>query len=106
MRTIKTDHLITVPSKLFSWKDGTGVTELSDLRGIAMSIPRLARQVWDDSCDIGFVVESELTGKRLLFLYVSEDKDGEGEVTGWNFVSAEVKLGKIVYDFKLLIIND
>ena len=106
MKNIKTDHLITVPSNLFTWTGGTGVADLTDLSGYAYSLGRLCRQVWDDACDCGFVIESKLTGKRLLFLYCEEETDREGEVTGWGFVSAEVKLGRIVHDFKLKIVND
>lgn len=39
-------------------------------------------QVWDDACDVGFVVRDD-NGDELLFTFTREVKNQEGEVMAW-----------------------
>lgn len=73
------------------------VAEISDLpEGPFMG------QVYDDACDMGFMMESERTGKKLLFLYDMSDWN-DGEIAGWNFSYDDYENN---VHFKALIIND
>ena len=47
----------------FTWKDGAGCIEASDLgRGYT-------GRVWNDAADVGFIVRSHKTGAEKLFVY-------------------------------------
>lgn len=61
--------------KKFTWTAGSfaGSTCASDLGS------RVGGAVWDDSCDWGFIVQSERTGNKVLFTFDREIKDNEGE---------------------------
>ena len=54
-------------------------TEASDTRGAHLD------QLWDDATDVGFVMVSAKTGKRLPFVFSYSETDREGEVTAWVF---------------------
>lgn len=83
-------------SKFFSYHKETNtlVAEHSDMN----NAPILNR-IYDDACDVGFKIRSERTGVEKLFYFTHVDKDGEGDVAGWNF---ECNDG----EFKALVIND
>lgn len=75
------DHVIvearalTVPSAKFTWQDGVGSTEISDLGW--RQLPQ------------HFYVESGKTGDTRLFLFHETIKQGAGEdeeTTGWSYI--------------------
>lgn len=82
--------------RLFNWKSGNGVAEISDL-------PRpVTGRLFDDACDVGLVVIGK-DGLDHPFYLVSTDKDGSGEdIYGWHFKGVEPKYK----DVEILIIND
>jgi hypothetical protein len=41
--------------------------------------------LYDDACDVGFAVKSSQSGEVVTFHMVNVMKDGEGEVTGWEY---------------------
>jgi hypothetical protein len=86
-------HLPVHDASIFSWNGNTGVAEMSDLEAPGDA------QVWDDSCDVGFILKSPKTGTEVLFTFVSEVKDAEGEVQAWIYqntpVTSEVGLLKV-----------
>lgn len=53
----------------FDWHAQTGVTEASTLG------PRFSGRVWSDSSDLGFVVRSHRTGRKVLFTLESVEHD-------------------------------
>lgn len=62
MRNVNSSLPIHDGSK-FTWKDGHGCIEASDLgRGYT-------GRVWQDACDVGFIVRSHKTGAEKLFVY-------------------------------------
>lgn len=72
--------------RVFTWMktngEWLGSTDVSDLKSLGLVWTR----VYDDACDVGFMVRSP-TGARKLFTLVSEKKDAEGDVLYWEFVS-------------------
>lgn len=60
------------------------VTEASDL-GVAVPVDR----VYDDACDVGFVLVSQVTGISILFVQDGVDMDGE-DVAGWRYKAAKI----------------
>lgn len=75
------DFIIPVyTSDEFSWKNGHGITDASDLIGPLSTSARWAgSRVWNDSFDIGFYVVSCRTGVKMLFTYVHDDDCYDGE---------------------------
>ena len=82
----------------FSWnsEDQTFTAEASDLERRIMS------RLYNDACDMGFVIRNPKTGNEVTFSFVSEDKDNEGEIQGWRFESIDWPFGCL----KALVIND
>ena len=68
--------------KLFTWFKNGGSACASDLRDNVWE-----NQAWNDSCDVGFYVESHTTGRRMLFLHTETVKDNEGDINRWVFKS-------------------
>lgn len=62
---------------------------------------KLWGQLFDDACDLGFVLVSPRTGKEIPFYLSSTDQDCDGDVTGWNFKPVDSSI-----PFSVLIIND
>lgn len=60
------------------------VTEDSSLRGF-----NPMGQLWDDSCDQGFVMVSAKTGKEVPFYFQSARHD-EYDIQYWDFVSYRI----------------
>ena len=91
--------LPTYAGNKFTWSKNHGVTEASDLGcGNTPTLSRLpGSRVYDDACDWGFIVIGN--HKNILFLYTGEDRDREGDITGFRYTS---ECGK----FEILIIND
>lgn len=89
--------LPTVPvhsSGRFTWNGCSGVTDISDL---AHREPW--KQIYDDACDIGFYIFSERTSKKILFYMGRIDRDSDGDIQGWNFIS-------LCGTYKILVVND
>ena len=90
------------PSDLFSWKAGTGVAEASDFgRGNPIT-----GQVYDDACDVGFIVASVRTAKEVVFSHHHDDRDSEHELQGSWYYSLPDRRHREGGEFKILIIND
>ena len=72
-------------SDQFTWKNGRGVTDASDLLGPlnrpggGYSVWAGAR-LWKDACDMGFYVVSARTGVKMLFTYVHDEDGYDGEI--------------------------
>jgi hypothetical protein len=101
-------NMLDIPchsSKFFTYnrEDQSFVTEASDM-GIRAGqfLGYICDQVWNDACDIGFWLESSITGVKKLFTFDGEDKSGE-DIAGWRFNCYD-KDGKVEY--KALVIND
>lgn len=70
-------------------------------------------RVYDDACDVGFIIVSERTGSQVLFVLDKEDMNGD-DVAGWNYKAfAHRSLNAYAWkpighlgDLKALIIND
>lgn len=79
---------------LFSWKAGLGTSEISTLH--EESKPFMGR-LWLDACDVGFWLESDKTGKRMLFSLESQDQR-DGEIVAWNMVSQDLTLRLTIFN--------
>jgi hypothetical protein len=44
-------------------------------------------QIWNDSCDAGFVMVGQKTGKELIFTTAHTHRDAEGDITHWSFTA-------------------
>jgi hypothetical protein len=89
----------------FNGKNKTFVTEASDMGyGAGQFLGYICDRVWNDACDVGFWLESSITGVKKLFTFEGEDRSPDGEeLYGWRFNCYD-KEGKV--EFKALIIND
>jgi hypothetical protein len=67
-------------SKQFNWnlKTKTFTGDISEL-------PEALRQMWNDSLDIGFGIQSARTGNTAFFLLDTMDTNTDGEILAWNF---------------------
>ena len=68
----------TFRSKHFSWSDNKGISFITDIPGNPLS------RVYDDACDVGFFVQSGITGNKRLFLLTDED---DHDTKSWIFTS-------------------
>jgi len=82
-------------SDAFRWSrwGKLGVADLSDFNRSL-----LADRLYDDSCDVGFEIESERTGKVLLFTYVMSHKDGDGDITHDEYLSTTEGIKIVVFN--------
>lgn len=73
--------LITFPSRMFTYNKQTKnlCAEASDL------VNRHLQQIYDDACDVGFAVISDVSGNEITFYLSETKKDAEGEVTAWEY---------------------
>lgn len=67
----------------FTWSGQTGVAEESDLP------EHLVSRVYRDACDFGFLVQSDRTGRTVLFTCSEILRGSEGERVGSRFCDAE-----------------
>ena len=44
-------------------------------------------EVFDDSCDVGFMIESHRTGQRVAFALEKTHYDRDDDITYWEFKS-------------------
>ncbi len=58
------------------------VAEISDL-GPNFQFER----VYDDACDVGFTLISSKTGKGVVFALEAEERNRDGDILMWHFVS-------------------
>jgi hypothetical protein len=78
---------VTLSTRLFSYKTGTGfVAEASDLPESYQTIPHR------------FILKSHRTGSVKEFLMVGRDRDSDGDIQGWRYITQD--------GLKLLVIND
>lgn len=77
------NHSNIVPvhdGKQFTWQHMLGTAEVSSFDGAWA-------RVWNDAADEGFYVKSHATGIKKLFVLSDVQKDAEGDVVSWDFVS-------------------
>lgn len=79
---------------MVTWRKGipTGAVEASDLG------PNFTGRIWNDACDIGFILKSPKTGREILMVQTGHCRDGEGEVTIWIFESREGVMLNVLND--------
>lgn len=78
----------------FSWHDGVGTCNVSDLDIIA----RVAGRVYADSCDVGFKVRSHRTGAEVLFLYEDALRDDDGDAIAFIYISCDGRWRVKIYN--------
>ncbi len=77
----------------FNWTGRHGCADMSDFR-----CP-LAGRLYADACDVGFVVTSGRTGRKVVFTQTAgPGEDSDGEVGSYDFTSAE--------GFRVTVFND
>lgn len=83
-------------TKRFDWdkEHRTFVAELSDLRDLSLG------QIWPDSADQGFTLESAKTGKRLV-VGLTHTEYNDGDILWHIFKPIDHE-----YDFQIQIFND
>lgn len=75
--------------KLFDWRDRKGAVDASTLAANGDSRAWMAR-MYDDACDVGFVVCSHRTGASKAFFLEGElVSAAQGETYAWKFRSAD-----------------
>ena len=91
---------LPLSSGLFMWhsEDASFSTEASELPW-AFELGR----VYDDSCDEGFTMISDRTGKEVVFCMEETIKDCEGNILAWEFKSVSPGFKD---KFKATIFND
>lgn len=84
-------NLPTYPYTRFAWKGGHGAAEASGLGIPAGAEP--GGRVWNDACDVGFIVRGETTDKLFIFerTYPAEREDPDSAVDAWLFRSEDGK---------------
>lgn len=60
-------HLPIHSARKFTWDGDHGTCDASDFGGADID-----GRVWSVACDVGFIVESPRTGRRVLFTLVEE----------------------------------
>ena len=76
-----------IGSRYFTWNRAskTFVTEISTLNGNGLNP---LSQVWNDSCDAGFVMVSQITGVEVTFVLVDQHRDRDSDITHWEFAAS------------------
>ena len=72
--------LYALDASLFTFSGGTFIAEASDLKGY-----EVARQIYDDACDVGFAIRNHATGNVVRFYMEQPHTDREGDITHWTF---------------------
>ena len=65
----------TVSTNHFSFKNGQFSAFASDLNGLGKP-----SRVYDDACDVGFWLQSAVTGKKILMVEAGAEYDAEGDL--------------------------
>lgn len=76
---MKLQNIPTYSTALFSYRNKKFVAEASDLA----PRDRLFGQIYDDACDIGLALKSQVTGRVMTFCQVDTLTDIEGEIQVW-----------------------
>lgn len=73
-------------TNLFMWHKHkrTFTAEASTLRDQHLS------RFFDDACDVGFIMQSERTGRRMGFILSGEQKR-DGDIIAWEFIAYELR---------------
>ena len=76
-------NTIAFPSDKFSWvRTDNGmvlVGAASDIRDLHLQL------LYDDACDVGFAVESNYTGKVVVYSLNNVVKDVDGDILYWTY---------------------
>jgi len=93
----------TLSTQLFDYnkKTKTFVAEISDLTFKSSSIGR----IYDDACDVGFILVSEKTGEEVIYSFSHYDSTPDNEVTGVILTPINNKV-KDAVGTRVLIINN
>jgi len=85
MATLKMEHK-ALPLNKFFWNKNTKTltAEASDF-GPARDGHWWFHRLFDDAADVGISIRSHVTGRIETFYLEREDKDAEGDATGWWF---------------------
>lgn len=75
-------NVLSFPSNKFVWMGSKGVGEVSELGN------RHLQRLYDDACDLGFVVDGKY--RSLTFVMTAVVQDGEGDITGWDYSAIEM----------------
>lgn len=89
------------PNQFHGHGPGDYSAEASDLaRGNFMG------RVWDDAADIGFIIRSDRLKKDFIFILKDEERDRDGDVIQWNFVSVDERGAPTQTPMKVTVFND
>jgi hypothetical protein len=86
-------------SKSFTWNKETQTfsAEISD-------VPAVLRQMFNDSMDLGFAIQSAKTGNVVYFTLATAERDREGDMACWTFQAVSVRPG--LSAIKVVVYND
>lgn len=95
----------TLPTRLFTYKAGTFLTEASDLKGYAGAAPH---RIYDDACDVGIALESPDGNVVRYYLDDESTCPSNEDVTAWTFkpIAEDVRRFPRVAGTSVVILND
>lgn len=91
----------SISSQEFTFTEGTFSKEVSDFHN---NPGFLHQRVYDDACDEGFAIRSEITGREEVFVFWEEHKNIDGDVTHWTYLPERRSLR--TRNVKVIIWND
>ena len=70
--------------------------------------PAVLRQMYNDSLDLGFAMESAKTGKIVYFTLATAERDREGDMEFWTFVPTDQSVfeNQLLNGVKVVVYND
>ena len=96
MARTKADFRLPIHNaRLVTWRKDVGTTGSVDASDLG---PNFTGRVWNDACDIGFILKSPKTGREILMVQTGRSTDREGDVTSWLFESREGIIVNVVND--------
>lgn len=60
-------------------------------------------RIYNDACDVGFYLESDRTGGKILMVFEKTQENQEGEIQAWIYVPASSREGRVT---KVVLFND
>lgn len=98
---------VRFPSDLFTVVGTEFVQEKSTLQANASDNCAFG-QVYDDACDVGFVVVSKKSGNHAVFVHSHTERDREGEIVAWKFIPTQNTLRRLpsMTGWKAIVLND
>jgi hypothetical protein len=107
------NHIAIISGQYFqNWNGNECVVEIPSLPNRGNN---LFNRVYPDAMDVGFIVESQRTLERRLFILSHTDEHDDGDVMGWHFTSRYLvsrdrgeylsRFDQSGREFKILIIN-